>query len=83
MLVWGCPLRGGWTLPVDDELSLFDVPQASWSRVRHVRQGAAGSLDTDPGIKPMAQIFVGSKASWVDITDSVPQFAEMPPRPAG
>jgi hypothetical protein len=39
----------------------------------------AGALDTDPGIKPLARIFVGSKASWVDITDSVPQFAELPP----
>jgi hypothetical protein len=43
----------------------------------------AGSLDTDPGIKPLARIFVGSKASWVDITDTVPQFAQLPPRPAG
>jgi hypothetical protein len=43
----------------------------------------AGALDTDPGIKPLARIFVASKASWVDITDCVPQFAEMPPRPAG
>jgi hypothetical protein len=39
----------------------------------------AGALDTDPGIKPLARIFVGSKASWVDITDAVPQFTEMPP----
>ena len=43
----------------------------------------AGALDTDPGIKPLARIFVASKPSWVDITDSVPQFAELPPRPAG
>ena len=43
----------------------------------------AGSLDTDPGVKPLARIFVGSKASWVDITDAVPQFTQMPPpRPA-
>jgi hypothetical protein len=43
----------------------------------------AGSLDTDPGIKPLARIYVSSKASWVDITDAVPQFTEMPPpRPA-
>jgi hypothetical protein len=41
----------------------------------------AGSLDTHPGIKPLARIFVGSMASWVDITDSVPQFAELPPPP--
>jgi len=41
----------------------------------------AGVLDTDPGIKPLARIYVGSKAPWVDITDRVPQFEEMPPRP--
>jgi len=39
----------------------------------------AGSLDTDPGMPPLAHIFVGSKASWFDITDRVPQFAELPP----
>lgn len=42
----------------------------------------AGALDTDPGIEPLARIFVGSKASWVDITDAVPQFQELPPRPS-
>jgi hypothetical protein len=39
----------------------------------------AGSLDTDPGMQPMAHIFVASKASWFDITGGVPQFAVMPP----
>jgi hypothetical protein len=39
----------------------------------------AGGLDTDPGIRPRAHIYVGSKASWFDITDDVPQFAEAPP----
>ena len=39
----------------------------------------AGALDTDPGMKPMAHIFVASKAPWFDITDSIPQFAELPP----
>lgn len=39
----------------------------------------AGSLDSDPGMQPLAHIFVGSKAVWFDITDRLPQFAEMPP----
>lgn len=39
----------------------------------------AGSLDSDPDMQPLAHIFVGSKASWFDITDRLPQFAEMPP----
>jgi hypothetical protein len=40
----------------------------------------AGALDTDPGMKPMAHIFVGSKPPWLQITDSIPQFEELPPR---
>jgi hypothetical protein len=40
----------------------------------------AGSLDTDPGIQPAGHIFVGSRASWDRITDSIPQFEEMAPR---
>jgi len=32
-----------------------------------------GTLDTDPRIKPYRHIYVGSKAPWVDITDSLPQ----------
>lgn len=32
-----------------------------------------GSLDDDPGLEPSAHIFVGSKAPWFTITDSLPQ----------
>jgi hypothetical protein len=32
-----------------------------------------GTLDTDPGIKPSKHIYVGSKAPWVEIADSLPQ----------
>jgi hypothetical protein len=39
----------------------------------------AGALDTDPGIQPAAHIFVADKAPWFEITDSLPQFAQMPP----
>ena len=34
----------------------------------------AGSLDTDPRIRPGYHIFVGSKAPWYDITDALPQY---------
>ncbi|WP_437735015.1 GFA family protein [Sorangium sp. So ce1335] len=40
----------------------------------------AGTLDTDPGIRPAAHIFVGSRASWFRITGDLPQFAEAPPQ---
>jgi hypothetical protein len=39
----------------------------------------AGSLDTDPPMRPQRHIFTSYKAAWFDITDSLPQFAEAPP----
>ncbi len=39
---------------------------------------AMGTLDGDPGIRPTAHIFVGSKAPWFTITDDLPQFEEFP-----
>jgi hypothetical protein len=40
----------------------------------------AGTLDTSVDMKPMARIFVGSKAQWLDLFDEVARFEEMPPR---
>lgn len=39
----------------------------------------AGSLDTDPGIRPQAHIYVADKAPWFDITGALPQFPGAPP----
>ncbi len=36
-----------------------------------------GTLVDAPSIRPTKHIFVGSKAPWFDITDDLPQFAEM------
>jgi len=55
------------------------VPRISTER--GIVVAPAGSLDTDPGIRPMAHIFVANKAPWFDITDTLPQFAQMPPAP--
>ena len=38
-----------------------------------------GTVEGDPGIKPLSHIFVGSKANWHHITDDLPQFDEWPP----
>ena len=35
-----------------------------------------GGLEQDPGVKPTAHIFVGSKAPWHEIADSLPQYQE-------
>lgn len=50
------------------------------SRERGFVSVPAGTLDTDPGIRAQAHIYVGSKAPWFEITDAVPQHAEMPPQ---
>jgi hypothetical protein len=39
----------------------------------------AGTLDSDPGMRPAGHGFAGSKADWFPITDDLPQFAGMPP----
>ena len=46
------------------------LPQAVWV--------AIGSVDGDPGLRPQAHIFVGSKAAWYAIEDDLPQFSEYP-----
>jgi hypothetical protein len=39
----------------------------------------AGALDDDPGLRPIVHIHVGSKASWYQIADPLPQFDAYPP----
>lgn len=38
-----------------------------------------GTLVDNPRIRPQFHIFVGSKAPWHEITDSLPQYAGFPP----
>jgi hypothetical protein len=40
----------------------------------------AGPLEGDLGIKPQGHMFVGSKAPWYTITDTLPQYEEYPPQ---
>ena len=50
----------------------FDgLPDAVWI--------AVGTLDDDPGVRPSGHIFATSKASWVEITDELPQWPEYAP----
>lgn len=42
---------------------------------------ALGVLDDDPQIRPACHIYVGSKAPWFEITDTLPQHEAMPPGP--
>ena len=38
-----------------------------------------GSVDGDPGIRPLRHVMVGSKAPWFEITDLLPQSQEAAP----
>lgn len=49
--------------------SLVDGPMM-WVR--------AGTLDADPGIRPLMHIWVGSNAPWYELTDALPQVVERP-----
>ena len=40
---------------------------------------ALGTVDGDPGCKPMRHVMVGSKAPWFEITDQLPQSEEAAP----
>ena len=39
----------------------------------------AGLLDDDPGVRPALHLFVGSKATWWEITDDRPTFEDWVP----
>ncbi len=39
----------------------------------------AGTLDSDPGVRPSGHIWVSEKAPWYEIADGLPQHPEGPP----
>jgi hypothetical protein len=49
-----------------------------FSERRHEVGLALGILDDDPGNRPVCHVFVGSKASWHEITDALPQHEGFP-----
>ena len=40
----------------------------------------AGTLDEDPGVRPVQNIYFGSGAAWREAVDDLPQHDELPPR---
>lgn len=38
-----------------------------------------GAVEGDPGSRPREHVFVGSKAAWHEISDSLPQHQQWPP----
>lgn len=41
----------------------------------------AGTLDSDPGVRPSGHIWVSEKAPWYEITDGLPEFSKGPSTP--
>jgi hypothetical protein len=50
---------------------------AAWDYASHVIV-RVGSLDTDPGMRPIVHIWTAHKAPWFEITDGLPQHSEFP-----
>jgi hypothetical protein len=89
------PLAGFSWIRGESQVADFKVPDAQYFAVAFCRRCGsevarpsterqlvvvpAGSLDDDPGVRVSRHVFVGSKASWFEITDDLPQFAEAPP----
>lgn len=53
-----------------------------WSGLPEAVWVAAGLLEDDPQLRPQHHMFVGSKASWHEITDPLPRYEEYPPVPS-
>ena len=47
-----------------------------YPQMRRVR---LGTLEDDPGVRPSAHVWVGSKAAWYEIKDDLKQFEREPP----
>jgi hypothetical protein len=78
-------LEGHDALQLVGEESAHDVRCASCGSLLYsvVRDGefihvALGSLRDVPSIRPACHIHVASKAGWFEITDDLPQFADLP-----
>ncbi|MGC4029348.1 MAG: GFA family protein [Steroidobacteraceae bacterium] len=79
----------------EDRVVDYKLPEARYYGVAFCRQCGASvprvsaergvvvvpvsGLDTEPGMRPMAHIFVDSKAPWFEITDELPQYPQAPP----
>jgi hypothetical protein len=48
-----------------------------------IRRLRLGSFDGDPGRRPLAHVWVVSKAPWYSIEDSLPRYPEAPPPDGG
>ena len=64
---------GGWCFCIECGSTLAGTYDGEITSV------AMGTVEGDPGARPGSHIFVGSKASWYEISDALPQFEKRPP----
>ncbi len=72
LMVYGDDLTNNTHCATCGSLLYSVVREGAWVHV------ALGTLIDPPTIRPSAHIFVGSKAAWHEITDSLPQYQEFP-----
>jgi hypothetical protein len=72
--IYATPAGAGWCFCRECGSSLAGTVDGKITSI------ALGSVEGDPGIRPAAHIFTGSKADWHEITDDLPQYDA---RPAG
>ena len=71
--VYETPDKAGWCFCRECGSSLAGTDRGEITSV------TLGSVEGDPGVKPQAHIFAGSKACWYEISDDLAQFDEWPP----
>lgn len=71
LLVWGDDTANHTRCGICGSLLYSVVRDGAWVHV------ALGSLVDEPSIRPAGHIHVGSKAPWYEITDDLPQAAEL------
>lgn len=78
-----------------DRVRTYKVPEARWfsqsfcadcggklprlDPARGIAIVPMGALDDDPGMRAVCQIFVGSKAPWIDLDPGIPPYEEAAP----
>lgn len=72
LLVWPEPDRGHVRCGVCGGFLYSVVRAGKWVHV------GMGTLEDEPTIRPELHIHVASKAPWFEITDDLPQYAELP-----
>ncbi len=71
--IYEAPGGGGWCFCSECGSTLAGTDDGKVTAI------TLGTVEGDPGVRPEAHIFTGSRAPWHEIHDDLPQFDERPP----